>query len=107
MIYGYCSEKIHVGQSLLRLKGFIHPYCTTKGGSWTNNNNNHHHHHHHHHNNHENKNKKKIKIALLQHSLLHDTNVIPSSKGLISSLLYYWGVGKEKLDPATSGKQKE
>ena len=54
----------------------------------------------------EQKNKTKINIALLQHSLLLDINVIPTPKGLISSLLYYWGVRKEKLDPATSGSKK-
>lgn len=54
------------------------------------------------------KQKTKINIVLLQLSLLLDTNVIPTPKGLISSLLYYWGVRKEKLDPATSGsKQNE
>ena len=50
--------------------------------------------------------KTKINIALLQHSLLLDTNVIPTPQGLISSLLYYWGVRKEKLDPATGGSKK-
>ena len=48
----------------------------------------------------------KINIALLQHSLLLDTNVIPTPQRLISSLLYNWGVRKEKLDPATSGSKK-
>ena len=52
------------------------------------------------------KTKTKIKIALLQHSLLHDSNVIPTPKGSISSLLHYGAVRKEKLDPATSGSKK-
>ena len=54
----------------------------------------------------EQKKKTKINIALLQHSFLLDTHVIPTPKGLISSLLHYWGVRKEKLDPATSGSKK-
>ena len=57
-------------------------------------------------NNNNHKNKTKIKIALLQHSLLHDSNVIPIPKGSISSLLHYGAVRKEKLDPATGGSKK-